>query len=69
MVIHISKRIKSDFKGLFTCSISGIVFLNEEIVFFEFKESVDFFLLFSVLFGMHDNPLFKSKIDLGLISG
>jgi hypothetical protein len=69
MYVHISEVIECDFKGLFSSGMSGVVFLDEEIVFSELEESVDFFFFFSVVFGVLEHPVFEGDVDLGFVPG
>ena len=67
--IHVGKLVEGNFEGLFAGGMSGVVGLDEKVVFSELEESVGFFFLFSVMSGVLEHPVFKGDVDFGLISG
>ncbi len=67
--IHVGKLVEGNFEGLFAGGMSGIVGLDEKVVFSELEESVGFFFLFSVISGVLKHPVFEGDVDFGLISG
>lgn len=61
--------VEGNFKGLFAGGMSGVVGLDEEVVFSELEESVGFFFLFSVVSGVLEHPVFEGDVDFSLVSG
>jgi hypothetical protein len=61
--------VEGNLEGLFAGGMSGVVSLDKEVVFPELEESVGFFFLFSVMFGVLEHPVFEGDVGISLISG